>query len=172
MVRVLRPEPLTAEAFAPFGDVIETDGAETRTINAGYATRFHDLTRIDVGAEGGRPILSVFEGRPRPRPIALDLLERHPLGSQSFYPLDDWDWLAVVAPDEGGRPDIASARCFRARGDQGLTYAPNVWHAPLLVLGEAAQRFLVVDRLGARADLSDNLEEALLDAGQALSIEA
>lgn len=172
MSRRLEPEALTKAGFAPFGDVIEQEGAEARTINAGFATRFHDLTAIDVAAEGGRPILSIFEARPRPRPIRIDLLERHPLGSQSFYPLAPRDWLVLVAPDAGGRPDLAAARCFRASGAQGVTYAKVVWHAPLLVLGEAAQRFLVVDRLGARADLSDNLEEANLPADSALLIEA
>lgn len=170
MSRMLTPEPLTQAAFAPFGDVIETEGAEARRINAGFATRFHDLTRIDVGREGGRPILSIFEARPRPTPLVVPLLERHPLGSQSFFPLESRAWLAVVAPDADGAPDLDAARCFRARGDQGLTYAPGAWHAPLLVTGAGPQRFLVVDRLGALADLSDNLEEAPLAGESVLTL--
>ncbi len=168
--RDLKPEPLTCAAFSPFGSVIETEGAEARSINAGFATRFHDLTRIDVGSNGGRPILSIFEARPRPAPVVVDLLERHPLGSQSFYPLAPRDWLVVIAPDASGRPNVAQARCFRASGVQGVTYAPGAWHAPLLVFGETPQRFVVVDRLGEKADLSDNLEEAPLGADDVLRI--
>jgi len=140
-------EPLTKGAFLPFGDVIEMDGAEIRTINEGYARRFHDLARIDAGREGGRPVLSLFRATLRPRPIAIGMLERHPLGSQAFYPLSEADWLVVVAAGGAERPDLATLRCFRARGDQGVNYTVDTWHFPVLVL-VPEQDFLVVDRAG------------------------
>jgi ureidoglycolate lyase len=150
----LEPETLTKAAFAPFGDVIETAGAITREINQGFALRRHDLARIDVGAEGGRPILSIFEAKRRPFPIAIDMLERHPLGSQAFYPLSPDDWLVVVA--EGGEtPDLATLRCFRAGGRQGVNYAVGVWHFPVLTLAER-QGFLIVDRDGPGENLREH----------------
>ena len=116
--RALAIEPLSKQAFRPFGDVIELAGAETRLINKGTTRRFHDLAAIDVGAAGGAPVLSIFEAEARPRPIAIRMMERHPLGSQAFYPLSDHDWLVVVC--EGATaPDIATLRCFRAGGRQG-----------------------------------------------------
>ena len=90
-------EPLTRSTFAPFGTVIETEGATRLPINQGTTTRFDALTAVDVAAGGGSPIISLFRGTRRPDPIAIRLLERHPLGSQAFYPLVDAEWLVVVA---------------------------------------------------------------------------
>jgi ureidoglycolate lyase len=156
IVSRLKIESITREAFAPFGDVIEMTGADHYPINQGYAERFHDLARIDTDAEGGETIVSLFRGRPRPLPIEIGFLERHPLGSQAFYPLQDRDWLIVVAPSESA-PSAATLRAFRASGRQGINYARNVWHYPLLVL-EAESDFLIIDRKGP----GNNLEEAQL----------
>ncbi|MBX2856574.1 MAG: ureidoglycolate lyase [Rhodobacteraceae bacterium] len=149
-------EPLTREAFTPFGEVIETEGAHAFPINQGTTTRFHDLCRVDVSDEGGKAILSIFRGTPRPHPIEIKMLERHPLGSQAFFPLNPEPWLAVVAlstPD-GAAPDLNSLRCFRANPQQGVNYAKGVWHHPLLCLAPR-QDFLIIDRDGS----GNNLEE-------------
>ncbi|HSM20310.1 MAG TPA: ureidoglycolate lyase, partial [Hyphomicrobiales bacterium] len=102
MAITLTPQPLTRAAFASFGEVIETEGSRHCPINAGLAERFHDLANIDVAAEGGRPLLSIFRGQPRPVPLRLTLMERHPLGSQAFFPLHDREWIVVV--DSGPSP--------------------------------------------------------------------
>ena len=151
MTDMIAPEPLTAEAFAPFGTVIETAGAQSFPINGGTTTRFHALATADVGPEG-EAILSIFRATRWPQPVEIKMLERHPLGSQAFYPMSPHDWLIVVAAGE--RPTAADLRLFRARGDQGVQYAPGAWHHPLLVLVEQ-QEFLVVDRSGP----GENLEE-------------
>jgi ureidoglycolate lyase len=151
-VRALVPEPLTKAAFAPFGEVIETEGAETRVINDGFALRRHALAGVEPG-EGGRAILSIFDATPRPFPIVIDMLERHPLASQAFFPLVERDWLVVVAEGEGA-PDLATLRCFRATGRQGVNYGVGVWHFPVLILTEA-QSFLVADREGSGSNLEE-----------------
>jgi ureidoglycolate lyase len=156
IVSRLKIESLTHEAFAPFGDVIEMTGAEHYPINQGYAERFNDLARIDTDAEGGETIVSLFRARPRPLPIEIGFLERHPLGSQAFYPLQDRDWLIVVA-ESGSPPSAGTLSVFRASGRQGINYTRNVWHYPLLVL-EAESDFLVIDRKGP----GNNLEEVQL----------
>ena len=143
--------PLTKQGFAPFGDVVETDGARHFPINQGFAERFDDLAQVDAAAEGGAVNVSVVVGKPRPQPIALKLMERHPLGSQIFLPLQDRPWLIAVCSDPA---DFGSFRAFCATGRQGINYARNVWHHPLLVLN-ADCRFLVVDRHGP----GNNLEE-------------
>lgn len=150
-MKVLRPEPLTRARFAPFGDVIETEGSTSLPINQGFAERFHDLARIDTGAEQGETIISLFRGSPRPMPVAIELMERHPLGSQAFHPLQERDWLVVVAEDPR---DTQSFRAFGASGKQGVNYARNVWHHPLLTLDPHAE-FLIIDRKGP----GDNFEE-------------
>jgi ureidoglycolate lyase len=153
-MRQLTPEPLTKSAFAPFGDVVETDGAAPIEINQGFARRCNALANIDVVAGDAAINISLFDAKPRPQPIAIRLMERHPLGSQLFMPLQDKPWLVVVCTDPR---DPASYRAFAAGGRQGVNYARDVWHHPLLVLG-AGERFLVVDRIG-----EDNLEEVWLD---------
>jgi len=152
MLRRLATEPLTKAGFAAFGDVIEADGAERLTINAGTAERLHDLADIDVSRDGGHPLFSIFRATPWPQPVAIRMMERHPLGSQAFYPLSDEDWIVVVCEGREA-PDPATLRCFRASGRQGVNFRPNTWHHPLLVL--APQAFVVIDRGGP----GDNLDE-------------
>ena len=154
-MRLLRPEPLTREAFRPFGDVIAMEGAAHYTINQGFTERFNDLYAVDVALEGGATNVSLFLGQPRPSPIAIKLMDRHPLGIQSFVPLQDRPWLVLVAGDVH---DFASYRAFTASGRQGINYARNVWHHPLLVL-DADSRFLIIDRKGP----GNNLEEVWLE---------
>jgi len=152
---MLRSQALTAQAFAPFGDVIEIDGRESHSINDGTCRRYDDLACIDVTAQGGRVSLSIFEADSRPLPLRIDRLERHPLGSQAFVPLGPQPFLVVVA-DDG---DLISDRIhvYLSCGQQGVNYRRNVWHHPLIALHERA-RFLVVDRAG----LGPNCEERAL----------
>ena len=148
----LHPQPLTPEAFAPFGRVLEADPATARQINAGTTTRFHALATADPGPDG-EVIISFFHGLPRPRLIAMALMERHQLGSQAFVPMQPHPWLVVVAE----RPEPEALRAFLLRGDQGVQYARGVWHHPLLVLAPS-QSFVVVDRNGPGV----NYEEVVL----------
>jgi ureidoglycolate lyase len=147
--------PLTKTGFAPFGEVIETGDVKPKLINAGFAKRFDELANIDVVTEGGAVNVSLFVGSARPAPIVIKLMERHPLGSQLFMPLSDAPWLVVVCADPGVP---SSYRAFAASGRQGVNYARNCWHHPLLVVRDASP-FLVVDRKGE----GDNLEENCLD---------
>ncbi len=155
----MKIEPLTKQAFAPFGDVVEIEGAEQRPINQGFATRVHDLANIDVG--DGKAIISIFSALPRPQPIVIKLMERHPLGSQLFYPLQNEDWFVLVCADPLNEK---SYRAFSASGTQGVNYKPNAWHHPLLVSNES--RFLIIDRKGP----GDNLEEVWLENEFALTL--
>jgi len=151
--------PLTKAAFAPFGEVIVAGDTEPKVINDGFAERFDDLAGIDVE---GVVNISLFTGSVRPAPVVIKLMERHPLGSQLFMPLNEKPWLVVVCAD----PRVpASYRAFSASGAQGVNYARNVWHHPLLVLTDASP-FLVVDRKSN----GDNLEEVRLAEADWLSL--
>lgn len=155
----LIPMPLERAAFAAFGEVIEaSDAARHFTINAGNTERYHDLAHIEPGAEG-RVIVSIFRALPRQLPFRVEIMERHPLGSQAFMPLSGRPWLVVVAP-AGPAPQVTDLRVFLARGDQGVNYAPGVWHHPLLALDEVSD-FLVIDRGGPGA----NCDEVELSPG-------
>ena len=153
-MREMTPEPLTAEAFAPFGNVIEArDGAMKLDINQGHAVRYDRLAEVDVADGGGTAIVSLFWARPLAE-LLLRTFERHPLGSQTFVPLSGRPYLVAVAP--AGPFDPARIRLFGAEGHQGVHYGKGVWHHFLLVLAESD--FLVVDRAGP----GDNCEESEL----------
>ena len=162
--RSLVAEPLTREAFALFGDVIDTDGAESFPINQGRTERFHALSRVELSGATDRGILSIFRGQPL-TPLEIALMERHPLGSQSFIPMNNVDFLAVVAPP--GDFDEAAVRVFLVKGHQGVTYHAGTWHAPLLPLTADAD-YLVVDRQGLgrncdEVDLQQSIKPILAD---------
>ena len=144
-MRAIRPEPLTAAAFAAFGDVIEAGGA-SELINSGTSRKFADLAKLDVVSKDGRPQVSIYRADPRALPFAIALLERHPMSSQLFMPLRRAPFLIVVAPPGEGIHS-AAVRAFVTNGRQGINYRRGTWHHPLIALGSASD-FLVVDRAG------------------------
>jgi ureidoglycolate lyase len=154
VTRTIRTEPLTAEVFAPFGEVLEASGAPDRLINRGLCGRFHDRARLDFA--DGRAGLSLFLAEPRALPYALDMVERHPEGSQAFIPMHEHPFLVIVAEDSGGAP--GTPRAFVTAPGQGVNYRRNVWHGVLAPL-HAPGLFAVVDRIGG----GGNLEEYWFD---------
>lgn len=155
----LEVELLTAEAFAPFGEVIAPTAARTTyTINEGTSQRFHALGHVEC--DGGAPVLSIFRAQPRPLPFRVEMLERHPLGSQAFVPLSKAPYLVVVATDPSATP-----RAFLAADGQGVNFFRGTWHHPLLAL-ERESDFLVVDREGE----GGNCNEARLAQAWELTI--
>ena len=145
-MKILLPRPLTREAFAPFGDVIETEGAHHYPINQGTTERYHDLANLNM-REGGRAIVSIFRGQPRSYPMQITALERHPLGSQAFIPMQRRPYLIVVAESQLVSREPGTVHAFIARGDQGVNYAAGTWHHPLLAMDEVSD-FVVIDRKG------------------------
>lgn len=140
MSREIRIEPLSAEAFAPFGEVLEASG-DFRMINAGLCQRHHDRARMDFGPEG-RAGISVFRAKARSLPYRLDLLERHPEGSQAFVPMTEHPFLIIVAASPEARP-----RAFVSAPGQGINLARGTWHGVLTPLHEPGL-FAVIDRIG------------------------
>lgn len=159
--RTIRAAPLTREAFAPYGDVIETDGAHHYPINGGRCERYHDLAKVEANGPNGRVLISIFRGTPYSFPLELALVERHPLGSQAFMPLSPSPFLVVVCPDApDGGPGTPHA--FVTRPGQGVNYPAGRWHAVLTPIG-APQDFLVVDRGGDGSNLEEHrFEEPFL----------
>ena len=146
-MRTLLIEPLTKHAFAPFGDVIETDDSAHFMINGGSTRRYHRLAAVETSAPEDQAIISIFSVQALPMPMRIRMLERHPLGSQAFMPLLGHPFLIVVAPISD-LPNINAVRAFRSNGRQGVNYHRSVWHHPVLALAPHDD-FLVVDRSGA-----------------------
>lgn len=143
-------KPITAEAFAPYGELLTTRPTPDRMINANRCERHHALATVE--RNGGEAIISIFRSEPVSLPYDCALLERHPLGSQAFMPLGSDPWLSVVAPDEGGRPGAPLA--FLVPAGMGVNLRAGVWHGVLTPLDRAAD-FLVVDRDGAGVNLEE-----------------
>lgn len=150
MTREIAVAPLTAESFAPFGEVIEAAGAPDRIINQGLCGRFHDRATLDI--VDGRPGISLFRSEPRALPYRLEMVERHPLGSQAFLPMTGDPFLVVAAAEESGVP--GPPRAFLTSPGQGINIARNTWHGVLTPLAPGTL-FAVIDRIGP----GDNLEE-------------
>lgn len=158
----LKPEPLTADAFKPFGEVIEVAGHDSFSINQGTTARYDALAEVDIADPDGRPILSIFRAQPRALPLPIEMMERHPLGSQAFMPLGEARFLVLVAP----AVELVKAtdlRAFVTNGRQGVNFRRGIWHHPLLALDRMTD-FLVVDRGGP----GENCDEVMIDQEVAL----
>jgi ureidoglycolate lyase len=143
--------PLTAAAFAPYGEVLEAEGPPDRVINQGLCGRYHDRATLDF-ADGAAGI-SLFRSETRMLPYRLEMVERHPLGSQAFLPMSCDPFLVIVAPDAGGAP--ATPQAFRTAPGQGINIARNTWHGVLTPLHPPGL-FAVIDRIGAGANLEEH----------------
>ena len=170
----LNVEPLTREAFVPFGDVIETDQRPFRMINNGSTRRYHSLAQVETAypADGDRAIISIFQAQTIKMPFTIRMLERHPLGSQAFVPLLGRPFLVVVAPRtdhsvNNDQPQLDLVRAFITNGKQGINYSRGTWHHPVLAIGDEEDDFLVVDREGAGNNCDEHFfhehEQMLLD---------
>lgn len=155
MSRDIAARPLTAEAFAAFGDLLEATGAADRIINDGACGRWHDRARLDFS--DGRAGLNLFKAEPRALPYSFDLVERHPAGSQAFVPMTAQPFLVIVAPDQAGTPGRPIA--FVTEPGQAINLHRGTWHGVLTPLA-APGLFAVVDRIGD----GSNLEEFRYDA--------
>ena len=150
-MRTIVAQPLTADAFAPFGEVLEVSGPPNKLINAGLCGRWHDRARLDFA--DARAGISIFKSESFSLPYRLELVERHPEGSQAFICMSTDPFLVVAAPDEGGRPGAPVA--FLTSGSQGVNIRRNVWHGVLTPLSGPGL-FAVVDRIGTTPNLEEH----------------
>ena len=146
---MIKAKPLSTAAFAPYGEVLECSG-ESITINQGNCQRFHDLAGLDM--DGGQVGISLFHAKLRTLPYDLDLLERHPLGSQAFIPMSEDGFLILVADDDDGVP--VNVQAFISAPNQGINLHKNTWHGVLTPLSGSGM-FVVVDRIGDGCNLEE-----------------
>jgi len=163
---VLNPVPVTAERFAPFGDVIQAERGAALAMNEARFERFNDLAEIDVDRRfGGRVSVGITRCKTATRlPYCFDLVERHPLGSQAFIPLARFPFVVAVGP-AGESVEAPDLQAFLFAPGQGVNYRRGVWHMPLIAL-QGGQEFLIVDRSGG----GGNCEERVL--GEQVTLQA
>jgi len=150
METIIKPIETTRENFAAYGDLISSDAIKPMDINAGYAKRFNDLAKINTSKDKGETIVSIFSAIKRSFPMKIDMMEKHPLGTQAFIPMKETTFLAFVAPS-GESPEIDKIQSFVIPPKRGINYKPGIWHFPLISTENI--NFLVIDRKGS----GDNL---------------
>lgn len=139
-------KPLSRDAFAAFGDVVESEGRDSYFINNGMAERFNELARVETRGEGSCPIISLVKSKKFELPRKVDHVEYHPHGSQAFLPLDNTPFVVVVAR-AGEAPAPEDLQAYVTNGKQGINYHVGTWHHVLLT-PYAAMDFICVDRAG------------------------
>ncbi len=147
----IKAEKLTAAAFAPYGDVLDASGEPDKLINQGRCGRFHDRATLDFA--DGRAGVSIFKGEMETLPLSLEMVERHPEGSQAFVPMSADPFLVVVARDEAGTP--VEPKAFLTESGQAINFHRGTWHGVLTPLSEPGL-FAVVDRIGDGANLEEH----------------
>ena len=142
---IIKPKLISKENFKKFGDMITTSGIKPLEINDGYAKRFDGIANLNTKKGNGESTISIFSALKRSFPMKVDMMEKHPLGSQAFIPMKETVFLAFVAP-EGDEPDLNKIESFIIPNGIGVNYNAGVWHFPLIATED--MNFLVVDRLG------------------------
>ncbi len=148
--KIIRPIPITKENFSKFGQLITTENIKPLEINNGYAKRFDKIAEIDTSTENGETTISIFSALKRSFPMKIDMMEKHPLGSQAFIPMKETTFLTFVAP-EGEKPKIDKIESFIVPKGKGVNYKTGVWHFPLIATED--MDFLVIDRKGSGENL-------------------
>jgi len=150
MESIIKPIKISKDNFSEFGDLISSEGVSPIDINSGYAKRFDDLANIDTSTKSGKAIVSIFSSLKRTFPMKIEMMEKHPLGSQAFIPMKETTFLVFVAP-AGEEPKVSKIQSFIIPPKIGINYKPGIWHFPLISTEDT--NFLVIDRKGAGENL-------------------
>ena len=150
METVIKPIKITRKNFTEFGDLISSENINPIDINAVYEKRFDNLANINTLKDGGKTIVSIFSALKRSFPMKIDMMEKHPLGSQAFIPIKETTFLCFVAP-QGESPEINKIQSFIIPPKTGINYKPGIWHFPLISTEDT--NFLVIDRKGNSENL-------------------
>ena len=150
MKKIIKPTEITRENFSAYGDLISSNSIKPIDVNAGYAKRFNDLAKINTSKNKGETIVSIFSALKRSFPMKIDMMEKHPLGSQAFVPMKETIFLSFVAPP-GDVPEINKIQSFIIPPKMGINYKPGIWHFPLIPTEDT--NFLVIDRKGSGENL-------------------
>ena len=145
MEKIVKPIKISRSNFSAYGDLISADDINPMGINAGYAKRFDNLANVDTSSDGGKTVVSIFSALKRIFPMKIDMMEKHPLGSQAFIPMKETTFLSFVAP-AGELPEISKIQSFIIPPKTGINYKPGIWHFPLISTEDT--NFLVIDRKG------------------------
>ena len=143
--KIIKPVPITKDNFSKFGDMISTSEIKPMEINNGYAKRYDGIANLNTSKDNGKTTISIFSAIKRKFPMKIDMMEKHPLGSQAFVPMSEAKFLVFVAP-KGKKPNSKKIQSFIVPKQTGINYKPGIWHFPLI--STKSMNFLVIDRKG------------------------
>ena len=147
---LINPKLINKENFSKFGDMISTNNIKPINVNNGYAKRFDGIANLNTSKDNGETTISIFSALKRKFPMKVDMMEKHPLGSQAFIPMKETTFLILVAP-QGDKPDLKKIESFIIPPGIGVNYNPGIWHFPLISTED--MNFLVIDRKGSGKNL-------------------
>ena len=150
MEKIIKPIKISRSNFNTYGDLISTNDINPIDINEGYAKRFDNLANLNTSKDEGKTIVSIFSAKKRRFPMKIDMMEKHPLGSQAFVPMKETSFLVFVAP-KGSQPNLNKIESFRIPKQTGINLNPGIWHFPLISMKD--MNFLVIDRKGKGKNL-------------------
>ena len=145
MEKIINPKPINKSNFFKYGEVITTEQIKPMKINNGYAQRFDGIAILDTKNQNGETTISIFSALKRTFPMKIDMMEKHPLGSQAFVPMNETEFLVFVAP-KGKKPNTKKIKSFIVPKQTAINYKPGIWHFPLI--SKKSMNFLVIDRKG------------------------
>lgn len=149
----LRAQPLTPDAFAPFGRVVSAGLQPGSSANQGTAVRFDFCADLRSTRPEARPNLTVFRSVAKALPFEVKLLERHPCSTQVFLPMVISRYLVVVAPNAAdGGPDLERLVAFTCLPGQGVEYGVGTWHHPMVALDAPGELAMFVWEDGSALD--------------------
>ena len=146
----IKPKTINKKNFSKFGQIIDTSKKTYFRINNGYAKRYDNLGKINTSTKKGKAIVSIFSAKKRLFPMKIDMMEKHPLGSQAFMPMKETSFFAFVAP-KGKRPNLKKIKSFKIPKQTRINLNPGIWHFPLI--STKNMNFLVIDRKGKGKNL-------------------
>ena len=146
----IKPKIINKKNFSKFGQIIDTSKKSYFRINNGFAKRYDNLIKINTSTKKGKAIASIFSAKKRIFPMKIDMMEKHPLGSQAFIPMKETTFLSFVAPP-GEFPEIDKIQSFIIPPKTGINYKAGIWHFPLISTEDT--NFLVIDRKGKGENL-------------------
>lgn len=105
----VKVQPLTAEAFAPYGRVVEDDREDLIMQHGKFTARLMTVRRV---------------------PQVVDHVNMHTDHSQMFVPLNGDRQVVIVAPPEQKAEsfDPSSVAAFLTNGKQTFIFHPGTWH--------------------------------------------
>ncbi len=164
MSRSLSAEPIDPARYAPYGAVVSARAREdARSANHGTALAWDALATLEsLRGEQARATASLFRCRGFTESVLeVRLLERHPDSTQMFVPMRAGRYLVVVALG-ADQPDLATLAAFVVAGPRAITYAPGVWHHPMVALDVETDFVNLLFQDGTARDCDERLYDRVV----------